>query len=234
MKTRIDFETKLGKFYVVVPTQQNTMDADLVYKTNYSEALRCGALTASEGLGIIDSRKLWNEDDKKKVADLLMEVYKMGEELKKEASLTKGLELITEIEDKRVEILRTNLKRNAVLDNTAESYADEQRLQFYIVECTYDADDKRIYKDKTELVAASNDEHTVLATKFLIYLISNEGEDFRKDWPDYQWRGEHGLIDENMDPVREFPTEFQEKLNAEAEAQKPKKKRAKKKTAKKS
>jgi hypothetical protein len=176
------------------------MDAELVYKTNYSEALRHGALTAAEAMGIIEKRNLWTEDDRKTVSDLLLEVYKMGEELKKETSLSKGLELITEIEDKRMEILRTNLKRNQILDNTAESYADEQRLQFYIVACTFDADGNKVYKDKNELVAASDEEHTALATKFVIYLISNEGEDFRKEWPDYQWREEHGLVDENMDP----------------------------------
>ena len=233
MKTRIDFETEAGKFYATRPTQLHTMDAELVYKTKYSEALRYGALTTAEAVRIIEERDLWTDDDKQKVSDLLLEVHEMGKLLTKETSVTKGLEMVTEIQDKRIDILRVNMKRNAILDNTSESYADEQRLQFYIVECTFKEDGTRLFKNKSELITASDDEATVLATKFIIYLISNEGEDFRAGWPDYEWRKKHSLINEHMEPVSELPEDFKQKLEDE---KKPKKKakRTRKKTATKS
>ena len=235
MKTRIDFETDGNKFYAIRPTQQQTMDAELVYKTKYSEALRYGALTTAEALRIIEERDLWTEDDRTKVADLLVEVHKLGLKLETEKSLKEGLLLIAEIEEKRMEVLRVNMKRNAILDNTSESYADEQRLQFYIVECTYKEDGSKLFKTKEALINASDEHATVLATKFLIYLVANDGEDFRKDWPDYKWREKHALVNEHMEPVDDLPAEFKAQLAAE-EPEKPKRKRAprKKKTATKS
>jgi hypothetical protein len=227
MKTRIDFETEKGKFYALRPTQQQTMDAELVYKTKYSEALRYGALTTAEAIRIIEARDLWTDDDKKQVSDLLLEVHNLGNELKKQNSVTKGLELVNEIESKRLDILRVNMKRNAILDNTSESYADEQRLQFYIVECTFRDDGTQLFKDKSELIAASDEHHTVLATKFIIYLISNEGKDFREGWPDYEWRKSHGLVNDHMEPVEELPEDFTQKLEEEKKAAKPKRKKRK-------
>ncbi len=232
MRTRIDFKTEKGKFYAIRPTQQHTMDAELVYKTNYSKALRYGALTTAEAVRIIEERDLWTEDDKQEVSDLLLEVFKMGQTLEKETSAIKGLDLVNEIEDKRIAILRVNMKRNAILDNTSESYADEQRLQFYIVECSFKEDGTKLFKDKTALITASDEHYTVLATKFIIYLISNEGEDFRKDWPDYKWREDNGLVNEHMEPMHELPDEFKAKLEAEKKVKT--KRRKKKKTANKS
>jgi len=226
MRTRIDFKTDKGEFYVIRPTQQQTMDAELVYKTKYSEALRFGALTTSEALRIIEERDLWTEDDRDMVSKLLLEVHQLGMDLDKEESLSKGLELIARIEEKRMDVLRVNLKRNAVLDNTSESYADEQRLQYYITECSYKADGTKMFKNKTELINASDEESTVLATKFLIYLVANDGDDFRKDWPDYKWREKNGLIDENLEPVEDFSDDFKTKLDAEVKkAAAPKRKR---------
>ena len=234
MKTRIDFETEKGKFYTLRPTQHQTMDAELVYKTKYSEALRYGALTTAEAIRIIEERDLWTEDDKTKVSDLLLEVHKMGQDLKKETSVTKGLDMVNEIEAKRIDILRVNMKRNAILDNTSESYADEQRLQFYIVECTFRDDGTQLYKDKVELIGASDEHHTVLATKFIIYLISNAGEDFREGWPDYEWRKQQGLVNEYMEPVEELPEEFIKKLEEEKKIKQPRRRKTKKKTVVKS
>jgi len=231
MKTRIDFKTEKGKFYALRPTQQHIMDAELVYKTKYSEALRYGALTTAEAVKIIETRDLWTEDDKKQVSDLLLEVHALGQKLKKETSVTKGLDLVNEIESKRIDILRVNMKRNAILDNTSESYADEQRLQFYIVECTFKDDGTQLFKNKIELISASDEYHTVLATKFIIYLISNAGEDFREGWPDYEWRKSHGLVNDHMEPIEELPEEFVQKLEKEKKA-KTKSKRVKKKTVK--
>ena len=232
MKTRIDFETDKGKFYTTRPTQQQTMDAELVYKTKYSEALRYGALTTAEAIRIIEERDLWTEDDRQKVSDLLLEVHQMGVTLSKETSVTKGLDMVNEIQDKRIEILRVNMKRNAILDNTSESYADEQRLQFYIVECTFKEDGTKLFKDKSELIDASDEHHTVLSTKFIIYLISNEGEDFREGWPDYEWRKKHNLVDAHMEPVSELPEEFKQKLEDEKKPKKAKRTRKKKTTVK--
>jgi hypothetical protein len=236
MKTRIDFEVEGKQYYVLRPTQKQTVDAELIYKTKYSEALRYGALTTAEALRIIEERGIYSKQDAKYVASLLKEVQEIGTKLQTEESIHKGIDLIGEIEEKRYEILKTNQKRNTVLDNTSESYADEKRLQFYIVSCTFQEDGKPVYETVDDLVDASDTKLAAEATKFTIYVIANQGEDFRRDWPDYKWRVKQGLVDENLNALDELPKSIVEKLDKESKTIKkktPRKKKATKKTAKK-
>ena len=47
----------------------------------------------------------------------------------------------------RDKIMLMNLRRNSILDNTAESYADDHRIQFYVVACTFDDDGSKTFAD---------------------------------------------------------------------------------------
>ncbi len=237
MRDRIEFVVDGKKYHVLKPTQEQTAQAEFVYKTKYSEALRYGALTHHEAQRIIEERNLFNEDDAKKSAKLLLKATELGSKLGETTSVTEGLEVLTEIDATRKEILMLNRKRNAILDNTAEAYADEQRLHYYIVSTTFQENGERAFASTEDLISRSDDEVAVKATRYVIYMVANDGEDFRVDWPDYQWRVKHGLVDSEMEPVSELPEEFVKQLEAEKKPA-PKKKTArrprKKKTTKES
>ena len=71
---------KVGEkdYSVVAPTQQQIADADLVYKSNYSEAVRFGALTHSEAMRIIKERKIWTIKDEEKAMEIIKDITKLG------------------------------------------------------------------------------------------------------------------------------------------------------------
>lgn len=215
MKSRIDFTVGQDKFYVMKPTQEQVAQAEFVYKTKYSEALRYGALTHHEAERIIEERNLFTEDDAKSAGKLLFEITELSHKLSKEDKLSKGLDILIKIDGKRREVLTINRRRNAILDNTAEAYADEQRLHYYIIACTYQGNGEKVFANTEELIARSNDDVAVKATKYTIYIVANEGEDFRSEWPDYQWRVKHNLVDSDMNPVDEIPEDFKKKLQEE-------------------
>ncbi len=141
----------------------------------------------------------------------------------------------------RTDILRLNMRKNNILDNTAESYADDHRLQFYCSACSFYADDNKIYEDVDDYLNRASDEISITSMTKLIHLIANEGKDFRQEWPEFQWRIKHGLLDENLNPIKEKMEEFIKKASEEAtgeaeavkKAIKTPKKKAKKKPAKK-
>jgi hypothetical protein len=216
MKDRIDLEVDGLKLYVLKPTQKHTTDADFVYKTKYSEALRFGALTNSEAQRIINERSIWTEDDTTEVAKLLIKIAELGRDLERTTSLAKGIDILADMQECRTKVFAINAKRNSILDNTAESYADEKRLQHYIVMCTFDnATGKPYFKDMDDLIAKSDTRASALATRNVIYMLIGSGEDLRSSWPDWQWRKKHGLINENGEEMSELPDEFKKQLEVE-------------------
>lgn len=213
---KLEFTCDEKKAYVRMPNQKEINEGDLIYKTKYSEALRYGALSAAEANRIIQEREIWGPSDETEVRELFVKLHGLGDKLMATDKFADAAAIIFDMERVRTDILRLNMRKNNILDNTAESYADDHRLQYYCVACSYYGDDNRIFKDVNDyLDRASEDIAKVCMTK-LIHLIANEGKDFRAEWPEFQWRMKHGLIDDQMNPVKEKMDEFVRVASEEA------------------
>lgn len=235
MKDKVHFKVADVTYTVVSPTQQQIADADLVYKSSYSEAIRFGALTHSEATRIIKERKIWTTKDEEKAVELIKSITMLGKELEETDEPAKAFELIEQIELKRTELLTLNTKKNSVLDNTAESYADEKRLQHYVASCTLNAQGKQLYDgDINKLIGSSDSEVAVEAMRYMIQLLANDGEDFRSNWPDYKWKKAHGVVDDQLEPIAgavEKLLEAQEAEESKPAKPTPRKRKPRKKTA---
>ncbi len=234
MRDKVEFKVDKDTYTILQPTQQQISDADLVYKSKYSEGVRAGMLTHAEAGRFIQDRKIWTEEDSQKASEILLEITKLGSALEKVTDVAEGLEMVGEVEEKRIELLRLNSRKNEILDNTAESYADEKRLNFYVIKCTYDAAGQPVFKNMSTLVELGNSEVAVEATRNTIQLLANDGEDFRINWPDYQWRVKNGLLDEELNPVEGALDKIIEEMQTREAVVKPTaKKKAKKNTKRK-
>lgn len=201
MMNKLDFEVDGIKYYVRMPNQRDINEGDLVYKTKYSEALRFGALTHAEAFRIIEERKIFGREDEKKIRDLFFELNELGKKLNDTSKLQDAAMIMFDMEKLRTQIVEITLRKNNILDNTAESYADEHRLQFYTVACTFDHNNKHVFANVDEYIDRASEELAQVAITKTIHLIANEGKDFRYEWPEYQWRLKHGFIDEELKPI---------------------------------
>jgi len=224
---KLDFELEGKKYYVRIPNQREMNEADLIYKTKYSEALRYGALTSAEAQKIIDDREIFVNSDVVEVKKLFEQVAKQGTALMETEDYEKAADLIIQIEQTRMKIMEINRKKSNILDNTAESYADEHRLQFYTFSCSFYEDGTLIFKDINDYLERAAEPIAILSLNKMIYLIANDGKDFRQEWPEYKWRIEHGLMDENLVPTDKKVDELLEK--ADKALKRPRKKRVSKK-----
>ena len=228
---KLTFTEGKAEYFVRMPTQKDINEGDLVYKTKYSEALRYGALSAAEAQKIIAERDIWTRQDDLDVQELFMQLHALGDELMKTEKFALAANTIYEMEKVRTDILRLNMRKNNVLDNTAEAYADDHRLQFYCVACAFHKDGSQIFQNIDEYLERASEDIAATCMTKIIHLIANEGKDFRAEWPEFKWRVEKGLVDENLNPIQERMDEFITQASKELEAEtKPKPKRRKRKT----
>ena len=197
------------KGWVQEPSQKILSEADLVYKTRYSEAMRQGALTNAEAIKIMTDREIWTDDDTVVLIDIYRDIEKLGTELDDVDDMDAGAQLILKIETLRYDALRLNQKKSSVLDNTADAYAEEHRLQFFTIKCTYVDGGRLAWKDAEEFLQSSDTEFAKHAVSKTLHMLANQGEDFRKEWPEYQWRIKMGIMDEDLKVI---PVKEEEKL----------------------
>lgn len=212
---KLEFMVDGKKYFVRLPNQREMNEGDLVYKTKYSEALRFGALTTAESLRIIEERKIYGPEDDVKIRDLFFKLYELGKKLMEIDKFAEAADLIFQMEKVRTDILRINMRKNNILDNTAEAYADEHRLQYYAVACSFHEGGQQIFKNVDEYLERASEEIAKVAITKTIHLIANEGKDFRAEWPEYQWRMKHGLVDEQLNPIPENAKKLIEEANKE-------------------
>ena len=220
---KLEFEYKGEKYYIKKPSQKEINEAELVYKVKYSEALRNGAVTGPEARKIMSSRDIWSADDDTQLRKLFLDLADKSRELEKTDSLNKGSALIYEMEKIRMDIMTLNMRRNSILDNTAESYADEHRLQYYVLACAHKATGEKLYDSMDHYLAYANDEIAKIAITKTIHLIANEGKDFRSDWPETIWRQKKGLVDKDLNPVPEKIKEVLDEMTSNEIKKEPKK-----------
>lgn len=223
---KLEFKVGEKKYYIKKPTQREINEGEFVYKTKYSEALRFGALTGAEASKIIESREIWNKEDDKKLAELFLELSVQSKVLEDTNDLAEGAALLNKMFDIRNQILKLNLKRNNILDNTAESYADDHRLQYYVVACTFDETNKKVFATLDDFLDQANSDLGKKALVKTIHLIANDGRDFLEDWPETVWKKKHGLLTDDLEPIE---AKFEEVVQAEIDAKEQKKKPRKKK-----
>lgn len=234
---KLDFSFEKKKYYVKQPTQADINEAELVYKIKFSQATRLGAMTSTEAQKIIDSRNLWGAEDQEKVHKLIIELNTKGADLMKTSKLAVGGQLLYEMKVLRDKIMLMNLRRNSILDNTAESYADDHRIQFYVVACTFNDDGSKAFEDLDAYLVQAGTEFGKTCLIKVITLVAHAGEDFRESWPETQWRKKQGLIDDDYNPIEKKMDELVKETlaatekNVAVKKKAPRKKRVSKKTA---
>lgn len=200
---KLEFSFGENKYYVTQPTQADINEAELIYKVKYSQATRLGAMTSTEAQKIIEKRNLWTIDDQENVHKLIVKLNDKGKKLLDTTKLAVGGQMLFEMKNLRDEIMMLNLRRNCILDNTAESYADDHRIQFYVVACVFHEDGKKTFEDLDAYLLIAGTEFGKTCLIKVITLIAHGGEDFRDSWPETQWRKKLGLIDDDYNPIKE-------------------------------
>ena len=134
---------------IIVPSQKVLQEAAFQYSKAFSKGLREGLLTNAEAEKIVKERGLWGAEKLKEIAEIEEEidlkerilVDKEKEKLSDNVALEIAYELAT-LRDKKF-----NLQRpiQSIYNNTAESRAEEIRIEFLTSNCIINPKDNKIF-----------------------------------------------------------------------------------------
>lgn len=196
------------------PTYKQQQRSQEVYTKRWKELVEQGAPLRAELPSMLKKRELWNDDMQKQEDDLINKIAKNMEKIKQgKIKLSEASRLMKENIGFKSELILLRLNRNTLDQNTAESMAEQERFNYLVSACTvYDEDGKSFFNSYDDFIRQDEEGSvvTVMAGEALWRLTTNTDDDYRKDWPEYQFLQKYKLVDDKFEFVENKKEEVQE------------------------
>lgn len=142
------FDTdKYGLLSIRFPKVEENRLADWEYSKVFQQAVMDDIPTNREMEELIKRKKLWTEEDDKKIEDIRLDIEKQLTLLSKMETEKNMKPIEDKINALRDEIFALQQEKQKYYNNTAESKADEAKMSFLIYKCTQVADTgKRLWE----------------------------------------------------------------------------------------
>lgn len=201
----IDGNKKL--FKIVKPTFSQGNKADMFYKKNFGDALKSGLMTAMQMREIVDKDEYYkNSSSTSKEID--NELARLSADLEQTDDEGAATLLILQIKEQRARKYLENYKINALFDQTAESYAESIRNQFYASELTQDENGKKVFRSFDEFCDRQADSLAQEAVLNVMLFNARISDNFEMTLPENQWLLKHGFINDKGENIKkEVPVE---------------------------
>jgi hypothetical protein len=211
------------KFKVVKPTFSVGNRADRIYKKAFAEALRDGILTAFQMREQIDEIEYYSNTNKE-IDTIDNRLAELEIEITEEESYEKGMMMVLEMRELRARRVLEVYKINTIYENTAESYAENIRNQYYASELTCKEDGSRVWSSFEDFQNKMTDDLAATSVQQVMLFNAKISNNYQMDYAENQWLVKKGIINEEGVPIKQEKPE-------EPDKEEPKKVKGKKKRA---
>ena len=201
----------LNLYALIKPTI--LQEGEFVYRAAFSKGLRGGMLTLVEAQAFIKERGLWTDEDQNKMDELRDKIDSQEKKLADDKiSVKRGKKVADNLSEIRAELINLNRKQMDIVSNSAENYADEQRNQFLVSECIFDADtDNRYFKSKEDYISQGNTEVATESTLRILKMFYGIDDIPELTYAENRWLVEKGFIDKDLNPIDQEKKEVKDK-----------------------
>ena len=189
------------KLAVVRPSHKDQQKAQEVYTRRWRELAENGCPLRAELNDLLRKRELWNDDMQSKEDGLLKKIQDNLDKIKGRVRLSEAQKLMKENIKLKAELILLRFNRNQLDQNTAESLSEQERFNFLVSACTvYDEDKKPFFSSYENFITEdeAGNPVTTMGGEAMWRLTTNLDEDYRKDWPEYQFLKKYKLVDEKF------------------------------------
>lgn len=158
-----DKDGKDVRLKFIKPNQKVLVDSDFIFKQYFSKCLRHGIITTAEATKLMKKNGLWDDEDDKNFGDL-RELVKELESVFAKDELDKYtedqlMEKAAKLKISRASLSELTQKISSIYDSTAESVANEYRLQYWASECVvyYDSG-KKVFNSLDDFLSRTQEQ----------------------------------------------------------------------------
>lgn len=240
----VNKEGKEIELKIIDPKQAQLSQADLIYKSKFREALEAGVMTRAVAEKFIRENKVLDKETLDKRDEV---AFKINDLRKTLSALTdkdrdEAFEIIQKINDLRGDLENISNLTLDIMNQTAESYAEDFRYQYLTAELTYTIDNKKYFSNWKNFTDNIGEISTIDAVKTAIFFFNNLNDNYEMGYEENSWLYEQGILNEdgtaNIENITkeygvgEKPDKITEKKATKKKVKKKAKKKVKDKTRK--
>lgn len=185
---------------VMTPTANDRKEAQKIYNTAFTEALKSGAVVRAKLDDILVEQGLWNDSKQIKFDTIQRQLNDCERKLEQGGiPLSAAKEVALEMRKLRAEFREVISDKTSLDTHSAEGQADSERFNYFVFACTYYADSKkRYFNNYKEYMEKGDDPVSVEAASHLANLMYGLEADYESKLPENKFLKDYKFVDEKL------------------------------------
>lgn len=190
--------------------------AEIHYKRAFAEALKERLLTSFEMRETLEKLEYFAENDDV-IKEIDTEIEAQEAKIVECENTDEAAPIIAKLRILRTKRVLEVYKINSVYENTAESYAEKIRNQFYAAMLTRAEDGSKVWNSFEEFQEEEDIKLVNAAINNVMLLNAQVRNNFEMEYPENQWLVKHGIVDEEGNVIKAEEEEVVEEATPEVE-----------------
>lgn len=195
----VQVDGKEVELSVRTPTANDRKEAQKVYNTAFTEALKSGAVVRAKLDDILVEQGLWNESKQIKFDTIQRQLNDNERKLEKGGiSLSAAKEIAMEMRKLRAEFREVIADKTSLDTHSAEGQADSERFNYFVYACTCYPDGKKYFSSYKDYMERGDDPVSVEAASHLANLMYGLEADYESKLPENKFLKDYKFVDEKL------------------------------------
>ena len=189
--------------YVLKPNNDIITKADMYRAKMWNKCIRDGIIIKKELSILMEERGIWNQEKSnneeaigKEIQQLERKLYR-GENGKR-PKVSEGQRIAIDMRNLRLKLRDLITERITLEENTAEALSDNARFDYFVAECTFYKDGRKVYDGVEDYSQKNSDEIAYAAAALLGDILYSLDPNFEGSLPENKWLKAFNLVDDEL------------------------------------
>lgn len=183
------------------PTAKIRIDSQLIYNKTIKQAIESGSFLVRNIEKEAEKLGLWDDAVKKEVEETVEKIRSLELKLRSGGNSFSSKEdakaCALEMKELRSHLFELNRGKDELYPYTAESFADDARVKYFVSQCCVDNNTgKNYFKNYEDFILNSDGEIAAEALAAYYELMYDDVSNFQSAFYENQWLKEYGYVDD--------------------------------------
>jgi hypothetical protein len=196
----VDFTFDDKKFTVVSPSGENQKEANKIYNTAFSDAIKAKALVRAKLDDVLTEQGLWDDKKQQEFNSLQNEILEGERKLAKGGiALAQAKKVAIKMKKDRTDLRDLIAVKTNLDTHTAEGQADNARFNYLVSCCLVYSDTKQPYfKGYQDYLNRAGEPVSVLAAQYLASMLYGLDSDYEEKLPENKFLIKYKFVDTKL------------------------------------